>query len=163
MALLLGIEPDADVGDFSVPPMLSSSWSIIVGATASRPELVPRGSLSAAISERVLAGGPWLRWHLEKSDAKLAEATEMPDEFLDLGEAIATLAGALSSLVGVSSASDVSFAESEVISFAAQAGPSASQASDTDVLGRLGLPRAVAEDAISSVMQRIDCEDSPSA
>jgi hypothetical protein len=159
MALLLGVDPDADVGDFSVPPMLSSSWSIIVAATASRPELVPRGSLSAAISERVLAGGPWLRWH-PASDAKLAEAAEVPEEVLDLGEAIATLAGAPSNLLAVTSASDVSLAESEVISFAAQAGAGASQASDTYVLERLGFPRSVAEDAIHSVMQRIGCENS---
>jgi hypothetical protein len=159
MALLLAIDPKADVGDFAVPPMLSSSWSIICAATAARSELVPRGSLSEAISERVLAGGPWLRWQMV-SEEELRQTGEEREESLDLGTAIAGLAE-LTGLAEWQEAGDISLAESEVIALAAQAGWDAAKTSDTDLLERLGVPRTVAEDAISSVLERVSQDPTP--
>jgi hypothetical protein len=161
MALLLWLDPEADVGDFSVPPMLSSSWTIVVAATAERPELVPRGSLSAAISEHVLAGGPWLRWrHATETDE--VTVPEQADQALDLGAAMANLATLLitEKLSPREPIANVSPAECDVISFATQAGVRVSGASDTDVLERLGYPRSVAEDAINSAIERLGSKDS---
>lgn len=55
-------DPGVPAGDFAVPPMLHSSWDLVVRASVERPELVPGDSLSAASADRVLAGAPWLSW-----------------------------------------------------------------------------------------------------
>jgi hypothetical protein len=156
MALLLAIDPRAEVGDFGIPPMLSSSWSIVVAATAARPELVPRGSLSAAISERVLAGGPWLRWQV-RPGAQLSEARDEPGESFHLGRAMASLSELLTS-PGERQPADFSDAESQVLAWALQSRWEGAETSDSDVLQRLGVPRAVAEDAIASVLERISSQ-----
>lgn len=156
MALALWLDPNAEVGSFAMPPMLLSSWSIVVAATARRPELVPRGSLSALISQRVLGGGPWLRWHVARGMAR-PEPSETRGEHLQLGKAIADVADALpenpSSLWDEDD--QASLGESEVVAFAAGTPETAEVASDAEVVERLGLPRTVAEDAISSVMDRL--------
>src|SRR5262249_43973089 len=60
LALALG-DPPA-VTAFAVPPLLRRSWSMIVNATVARPDLVPAGSLSARVADRLLAYEPWLLW-----------------------------------------------------------------------------------------------------
>ncbi len=48
---------------FDSPPMVHRSWSLIVNATATRPDLVPSDSLSAKMFDRIWQGEPWLLWH----------------------------------------------------------------------------------------------------
>jgi hypothetical protein len=155
MALELWLAPDADVGDFSQPPMLQSSWSIVVAATANRPELVPRGSHSAGISQQVLAAGPWLRWRMASSHSPQAPADA---QSVPLGEALAGVADALPDdpATVARQASEASAAESGVISYAKLAGEGVLPVNDRDVLLRLGVPRTVAEDALHAVMERLD-------
>jgi hypothetical protein len=157
MALMLWLDPEAEVGCFAEPPMLYSSWLIVVAATAKRPELVPRGSLSALISENVLAGGPWLRWRVAPGMPR-PEASETRGAKVGLGKAIAGVADALPEDPAVlwDEGEHATLAESEVVSFATLNRQAASAASDADVVERLGVPRTVAEDAISSVMERLD-------
>lgn len=71
---LLGWHPDVEalalaVGKaqarpdlFGIPPTLLRSWALVVRATAEHPDLVPRGSLSASIGERLWGEGPWVIW-----------------------------------------------------------------------------------------------------
>lgn len=47
---------------FETPPMLASSWSLVVAASEHLPELVPRGSLAARASTALWGDGPWLIW-----------------------------------------------------------------------------------------------------
>ena len=47
---------------FGLPPMLMSSWKVIIEATAEAPGLVARRSLSARIADRIWGQGPWLVW-----------------------------------------------------------------------------------------------------
>jgi hypothetical protein len=47
---------------FEAPPMLLSSWQIVVEASVQYADLVPPGSLSAQISDRIWAEGAWLVW-----------------------------------------------------------------------------------------------------
>jgi hypothetical protein len=49
---------------YTMPPMLRSSWALIVGASVERPELVPPGSYADRIAERTLGSGAWLRWRV---------------------------------------------------------------------------------------------------
>jgi hypothetical protein len=145
---------DQACGDFAEPPMLKSSWWIVVDASAQRPELVPRGSFSAAISSAVLAGGPWLRWRTQRTHEQRS-STVAPE--LPLGEALAEVAAALPDDLRTITehASEVSPAESSVIAFARQAGGDAAQISDAEVLNSLKVPRTVAEDTVGAVLERL--------
>jgi hypothetical protein len=145
---------DEACGDFAEPPMLKSSWSIVVEASAGRPELVPRGSFSAIIAPTVLAGGPWLRWRTHGTSGRPSPtlSAEAP-----LGEALAEVAAALPDDPREVSeqASVASPVESSVISFAIQVGGDAVGISDEDVVRSLRVPRTVAEDAMSAVLERL--------
>jgi hypothetical protein len=71
---LVGAHPDVEALDlflqgstgsgyrYEVPPMLASSWSLVVSASARRPELVPPESLSVRVSTALWGDGPWLIW-----------------------------------------------------------------------------------------------------
>lgn len=71
---LVGAHPDVEALDFflqgsagtghryEMPPMLASSWSLVVSASARQPELVPPGSLAARVSTALWGDGPWLIW-----------------------------------------------------------------------------------------------------
>lgn len=59
---------------FEVPPMLLSSWRLIVKETLARPGLVPRGSLAARIADRLWGEGPWVTWR--EPSAESAPAVE---------------------------------------------------------------------------------------
>lgn len=54
-------QPVPDVR-YGLPPMLRSSWEIIVRASSEAPWLVPRRSFSARISDSLWGEGPWLIW-----------------------------------------------------------------------------------------------------
>jgi hypothetical protein len=101
---LVGRHPDVDAlwlrlygrlageeGAFSVPPMLLSSWSIVVSKAMKRPQLVPAGSLASRMSPHLWGSGPWLIWlgdrveaatptepsqSMAETAAKLAEVSE---------------------------------------------------------------------------------------
>ncbi|HEY7950947.1 MAG TPA: hypothetical protein VID51_08970 [Solirubrobacterales bacterium] len=154
MALLLWLSPEAEVGSFAEPPMLLSSWSIIVGATADRPELVPRGSLSAAVAQQIISTGPWLRWRTTQPQGKSFSSDE---NRIPLGKAVANVAEALpdNREVIAQQASRGHAVEREIISFARQTGNEVTSVSDADVIARLGVPRTVAEDAVQAVMNRL--------
>ena len=145
---------EREVGDFAEPPMLKSSWSIIVKASARRPELVPRGSRSAAVTETIIGGGPWLRWRVPRR-SEPAVASLSPEQ--PLGRAIAEVAAALSGdpkevLMQASEATPV---EASVIALAQRAGNDAARISDTEILGSLRIPRTVAEDTVGAVLERL--------
>lgn len=61
-ALSLATDMGATSHVFSVPPMLRRGWSLVVKATAKRPELVPLGSPAARVADCVLGSEPWLTW-----------------------------------------------------------------------------------------------------
>jgi len=75
-ALTLRLESGAGSYVFDQPPMLRRSWSLIVDATAHRPDLVPRGSFAATMADRVWGEGAWLLWMEgdEKTPADLEAA-----------------------------------------------------------------------------------------
>ncbi|MCC6531652.1 MAG: hypothetical protein IT531_03815 [Burkholderiales bacterium] len=85
---LLGAHPDvtalkllpelADMGvgeseSYAVPPMLRSSWSIIIAATAGRPQLVPPGSYSERVADRTWDTGAWLVWRSALAEGETLE------------------------------------------------------------------------------------------
>lgn len=48
---------------YQAPPLLRSSWKIIVNASIAHPEIVPAGSLVTHIAGRIWGEGAWLTWH----------------------------------------------------------------------------------------------------
>ncbi len=61
---------------FPDPPMLRSSWNLIVMATAKSPSMVPAGSLFDRVADYQIQGGPWLI-------ARVPEEGQPPPAFLD--------------------------------------------------------------------------------
>lgn len=74
LSRLLGDHPDVEalrvfLGErpadraFHCPPMLLSSWEIVVRATTRMPDLIPSGCLSSRIAPRLISSAPWLLWN----------------------------------------------------------------------------------------------------
>jgi hypothetical protein len=61
LRLALSSRPSSKLS-FSNPPMLASSWSIIVEKAAKLPELVPAGSLASRAAPWLWGSGPWIIW-----------------------------------------------------------------------------------------------------
>jgi hypothetical protein len=61
---------------FADPPMLRSSWNLIVTATAKSPSMVPAGSLFDTVADYQIQAGPWLI-------ARVPEEGQPPPAFLD--------------------------------------------------------------------------------
>ncbi|MGH8065959.1 MAG: hypothetical protein ACRERE_12165 [Candidatus Entotheonellia bacterium] len=80
-ALALLVKPAGSHYVFREPPMLRQSWSLLVEATATRPDLVPPDSLAANVSDDVWGEGPWLIW-LERSEEASSDLEEMLESHL---------------------------------------------------------------------------------
>jgi hypothetical protein len=84
---LIGLHPDvASLGvwlgesgnSFPYPPMLRSSWKIIVQRSVEEPEIVPADSLAARISTRVWGGGAWLLWKSPQQKTAVSSEAAVP-------------------------------------------------------------------------------------
>ena len=76
LAIYLWLDPKASWGPFRTPPMLRSSWAVFVNRSRRsrrREDLVPSGSYSARIADRLWGAGAWLTWSRPEP-----LATEMP-------------------------------------------------------------------------------------
>lgn len=90
---LLGPHPDVEAlaiaaglpasETFPYPPMLQRSWPVLVHETLKRPDLIPRGSLSARVADRLWGEGPLLVWH-QDGEAPLT-ASVKPSLFKSAG------------------------------------------------------------------------------
>ncbi|MGA2609192.1 MAG: hypothetical protein ABSH01_17255 [Terriglobia bacterium] len=78
-ALALQFEP-ASAYLCQTPPMLQRSWSLIVDATATRPGLIPPGSLAAGIWDRLWGEEPWLIWNVPEVVAGAAVGAASPED-----------------------------------------------------------------------------------
>jgi hypothetical protein len=66
MALVVQLDPSSALGlQLPTPPMLASSWEMIVRASIAAPAIVPVDSPAAQISGRVWGTGAWLGWKAE--------------------------------------------------------------------------------------------------
>jgi hypothetical protein len=172
---ILGGHPDVEALDlslgrranrvrpFEVPPMLESSWSLIVSATADHPHLVSRDSLAAAAAERVVVGGPWLIWRPPPRRRGRAPTVARPA----LAQAIAEVATSLPAeaqhpsvaLEQSGPAGDLGGVEADVLRYAQKLSSAArgrgvspeELVDDAAVVETLCVPRAVAEEAVDGV------------
>jgi hypothetical protein len=111
-ALSLVLDPNAAY-TFDVPPMVRKGWSLIVSATAKRPDIIPDDSIAAKIATNLWGSDPWLIWTNPKQtagqsepDANL-ESAPMVGSLINLVEAaLRTRFGAASEQAEVTSATD---------------------------------------------------------
>jgi hypothetical protein len=54
---------------FAMPPMLRSSWQLIIDDSVEHPEIIPGDSYSARIASRTWGGGAWLVWKAPPAEA----------------------------------------------------------------------------------------------
>ena len=178
-ALALALDPDAEVGsDFSLPPMLWSSWSLVSAASATRHDLMPPGSLSESIAGHVIDSDTWLIWTVARH-ATPAEVSARPEPTPELATAVVALAGAISGL-SASGASIQSRPSSEIVreedldferiaedivGYATILAERATQrnvpiaqlvSDDVAVIKALDVPRSAAEQALGAVMDQLD-------
>lgn len=70
LALKLELDPGAKVGVIELPPLLRSSWQILLRHTVRRPELVRPGSLASEVACRTIGRGLWMAWIADADVAK---------------------------------------------------------------------------------------------
>lgn len=73
LALAAGLPVEAT---WDTPPMLTSSWRMVVKQSIERPDLIPVGSLSARIPQHLWGGGLWLMWDADALEASPSEDTD---------------------------------------------------------------------------------------
>lgn len=75
LAMALGESPRTS---FAVPPMLQSSWGLVIDRSASDERLIPAGSLAERVAGCIWGRGPWLLWRrtpeLESASTKAIES-----------------------------------------------------------------------------------------
>ncbi|MEP7117089.1 MAG: hypothetical protein ABI880_05880 [Acidobacteriota bacterium] len=154
---------------FAVPPMLLNSWVIVSAAAATRPSLVPRGSLSSSIADRLWGSELWLVWRYGGPAAPLLKKrrgrARKFDELVSLVQAQVKIAddqvltnlerglcNAIRELSGATAADPPPFP-------AVAAPPPTARASSRGVsmrlAKRLGVPAASIDDAIESLLDKL--------
>jgi hypothetical protein len=74
-SLSLALDGGSSIAEWTTPPMLSSSWSQVVGAATRQPDLVPAGSLAERVSTNLWGSSAWLIW--------LADSLDPPNPTVD--------------------------------------------------------------------------------
>jgi len=64
---------------YQAPPMLRSSWNILIDASAARPEIVRAGSLASYVGDRIWGDGTWLVWQGSSIDTCNTQPVEPLD------------------------------------------------------------------------------------
>jgi hypothetical protein len=71
---------------FETPPMLRRSWSLVLDASAGRPDIVPQGSPASTVGHRLWAEAPWLIWRSKRrpgSGVEVAGVNSADDDDAD--------------------------------------------------------------------------------
>ena len=77
---------------FPEPPMLRSSWDLIVRGSRRRMRLVPPGSVADSVADGLLTTTPWLLHRLDDTDqdhpraASLSEVRQSLEKLVEMGE-----------------------------------------------------------------------------
>ncbi|MFL5656104.1 MAG: caspase family protein, partial [Ktedonobacteraceae bacterium] len=64
---------------YQAPPMLRSSWNILVRASIAHPEIIRGGSLASYVADRIWGDGTWLVWQGSSTDTSIPQLVEPLD------------------------------------------------------------------------------------
>ena len=64
---------------YQAPPMLRSSWNILVNASVAHPKIVRAGSLASYVADRIWGNGTWLVWQGSSTDTPNLQLIEQLD------------------------------------------------------------------------------------
>jgi hypothetical protein len=79
-------EPSDGYPSYQGPPMLSSSWKILVNASIAHPELIPMSSFTEQIADRIWGTSAWLVW--QKPPENMPVSTTGPIDLTVLRDAL---------------------------------------------------------------------------
>lgn len=154
---------------FAVPPMLLNSWVIVSAAAAERPSLVPRGSLSSSIADRLWGSEVWLVWRYggPTAPAVKKQRSRVPkfDELVGRVQAQAKIAddpaltnlerGLYNAIRNLPGGEGAGRPPSTAVT-APQATPTrASRGVSMRLAKRLGVPTASIDDAMASLLDKL--------
>jgi hypothetical protein len=91
LTLLPGLQHLTEQTLYTLPPMLRSSWKLVVAESVNRPHLVPLRSYSAAIANRTWGAGAWLVWRSPPDRPSRQRQADVPAEQAAEGEVSSTL------------------------------------------------------------------------
>ncbi len=91
LTLLPGLHHLTEQTIYTLPPMLRSSWQLVVAESVNRPELVPLRSYSATIANRTWGTGAWLVWRSPPDRPSRQLQANVPAESAAEGELSFTL------------------------------------------------------------------------
>jgi hypothetical protein len=77
-ALALSLGPQESTYVFQAPPMLRRSWSLVIGASNDKPDIVPADSLAFEVATRIWGDEPWLLW---RNPAPGTRASKSSDQY----------------------------------------------------------------------------------
>lgn len=81
-ALALHVFGERPARPFTLPPMLSGSWRLVVAATAGDAGLVPGDSLAARVADRTFGDGAWLVWLVPDGQATPSSPATDPADLI---------------------------------------------------------------------------------
>lgn len=145
---------DTDRAPFPFPPMLRTSWRIVVEASARRTAAVPPDSFAAQIAEQLFGTGAWLTWRTPSGRRRHSGLRSATSIETSLPVALESLSGALRDAGSV----ELTPLEAEVSSLLAAPVPSAD---DADVVRALGVPLQVAQEAVATLAEKLSVDLGP--
>jgi len=96
---------------FDAPPMLLSSWSILLRASASKPQIIPEKSLANDVSDLLWGGSPWLLWTIPDRITTKDAKTRQQQLQQQLNRVIAVQQSPTNSMESMLAERDIQFAE----------------------------------------------------
>lgn len=100
-ALRLLLDPHGG-GVCEAPPMLRSSWQLIVNGSLINPDIVPEGSYASSIATRTWGGGAWLVWRRPAdSEAAGVPAAASPAAVVPARSTVSVAANLITSLADI--------------------------------------------------------------
>jgi hypothetical protein len=179
---LLGQHPDIEalalrlgetVPAFSIPPMLRNSWQLIVQASATKPDLVPMGSLAAQMADRLWGDGAWLVWERPPVEAVKVEEITVKGS-LNLQQAltqVTQIVGDREMLTAILEHGNLTDVEESLLRYALKGSqpmpksamealstpsPSSLPGTETNLVRTLGLPYAAVQQSLAGLNQKME-------
>ena len=137
------------------PPLLRASWRLLIEASATRPDLIPAGSLAARIADRVWGSGAWLVWE-QPPAADPQEAATAPVE-----QSMSQMAGLLAepqTFKTILEQGELTDVEEGLLRYAFQSArqPDLAAPPEAALPQAMGLPYASLQQTLAGLLAKVD-------